>query len=609
MINAHSIPANDSLVLYKHYPARVTSVSDKIDIVLPDGDRKRVRLKDITLLHPGPLRSLADLTPCVGDIEEAWQLLDGEATTLRELADLLYGSDTPATAWAAWQVVMAGVYFDGTPAAIRPRPAELIAREQTERAAKLRAEQDWQAFLARLKAAELLPEDAPRLQEVERLAYQQAPSSRLLQLLELPESPASAHRFLIQVKHWSTQHNPYPQRYGVALENPALTVPPLPNETRLDLTHLSAFAIDDEGNQDPDDAISLDGERLWVHVVDVAALVAPSSELELEARARGANLYLPERVINMLPAAITERLGLGLLDTSPALSFGMHCTADGELTDLIIQPSWVRVTRLSYAAAELRLTESPFAELTAITQRFRARRLAANATTLEFPEVTVRVRDGAVQIRPLPRLASRALVAEAMLMAGTAAAQFCHAQQLPIPFALQPPPERVEQPTTLAAMFAYRRQFKPSRTSTEPGAHAGLGLPLYSRVTSPLRRYGDLLVHQQLRAAVRGEVPLTAADISARMAQADTAAAATRRAERQSNWHWKLVYLQEHTPTWRGEAVVVEQEERRTVALIPALALEVRLRARRELALDQVVQVAVAEVDVPELECRFQVRE
>ncbi len=60
--------------------------------------------------------------------------------------------------------------------------------------------------------------------------------------------------------------NPYPRRMDLPAESPLLDLPELPAEERRDLTHLAAFAIDDEGNRDPDDAISLDGERLWVHV-------------------------------------------------------------------------------------------------------------------------------------------------------------------------------------------------------------------------------------------------------------------------------------------------------------------------------------------------------
>ena len=65
----------------------------------------------------------------------------------------------------------------------------------------------------------------------------------------------------------------------------------------MDLTHLPAFAIDDEGSQDPDDAVFAEkvegGFRLFVHVADVAALVPPKSPLDEEALRRGANLYLP----------------------------------------------------------------------------------------------------------------------------------------------------------------------------------------------------------------------------------------------------------------------------------------------------------------------------
>jgi hypothetical protein len=102
----------------------------------------------------------------------------------------------------------------------------------------------------------------------------------------------------------------------------------LPEEERLDLTHLPALAIDDKGNQEPDDALSLEGDRLWVHVADVAALVPPESAADLEARARGATLYLPEGAVPMLPWAAIGRLGLGLSEISPALSFGLDLDAE-----------------------------------------------------------------------------------------------------------------------------------------------------------------------------------------------------------------------------------------------------------------------------------------
>jgi exoribonuclease-2 len=155
-------------------------------------------------------------------------------------------------------------------------------------------------------------------------------------------------------------------------------------------------------------------------------------------------------------------------------------------------------------------------------------------------------------------------------------------------------------------MYAYRRQFKPSRTSIEPGPHYGLGLDAYARATSPLRRYADLLVHQQIRAALRGEAPMTAEQVSARAGEADQGGIAVRRAERQSNQHWKLVYLLRNK-AWQGEGVVVELGERKDTVIIPELALETKLRAKADLSLDQRLRLGIAEVDLYDLDARFRV--
>ena len=595
-----------SLVLYKNRPARVVGVSDKIDIDLGEGKAKRVRDKDVVPLHPGPVNSLNELTPCLGDIREAWELAAGERLSLEDLAGLAYGDYTPATAWATWQAVADGVYFEGEPAALAARSAEQVAATVAEREAKERAERDWRDFLERVERGAVTADDRSRLAEVERVALGKNAASRVMQALGRQETPENAHRLLISSGYWDRFHNPWPARSDAPLRCADLPVPELVDEERLDLTHLAAYAIDDEGNQDPDDALSLDGDWLWVHVADVAALVEADGALDREARARGANLYLPEGVVHMLPPPLTHRLGLGLEAVSPALSFGLRLDDTGELVEYRIAPSWVRVERVSYEAADGRLGEAPFAAMVELTARYRARRVARGATGLQLPEVSIKVVDGRVVIRPLPRLDSRDLVTDAMLMAGEAAASWAVANGVAMPFATQAPPDEIRTPGDLAGMYAYRRLFKPSQTRGAPDPHAGLGIPAYVRATSPLRRYHDLLAHQQIRAALRGGSPLPAEALAERYGVADLGAAAVRRAERLSNQHWKLVYLQQNAG-WEGEGVVVDLEERKAALIIPELAFETRVKLQGGMAPNQRLRLKVREIDLVDAAAYFRV--
>src|SRR5512136_93813 len=119
-----TIPHQDSLVLYKSRPARVQQAGEKLILELEDGSTISVRPKDVVLLHGGPLHRLGDLRRPTGDVQTAWELLAGGKTTLRELAELAYGSFTPATAWAAWELATEGLYFRGTPERITACTAE-----------------------------------------------------------------------------------------------------------------------------------------------------------------------------------------------------------------------------------------------------------------------------------------------------------------------------------------------------------------------------------------------------------------------------------------------------------------------------------------------------
>ena len=596
----------DSLVLFKNRPARVLQAGDSLEIELENGKTLKVRPKDVALLHPGPLPALADLRAEDGEVETAWELLAGGNPTLAELAELVYGAYTPPTAWLAWQLVAEGLYFGGTVAEITAHTAAEVARKRAAREAKAAAERAWSDFMERLRTGKLLAEDRRHLGEVEALALGKRTSSRALRELGRTQSPERAHALLCELGHWDVTVNPYPQRLEVDTRVPQATLPDLPDETRRDLTHLDAFAIDDEGSQDPDDALSWHDNRLWVHVADMAALAPPDSDVDLEARARGCNLYLPEGTIPMLPPAATHTLGLGLQEISPALSFGLEVNADGGVVKTEIVPSWVRVTRLTYGDVEARLEESPFKELMRLAELSQARRRAQDAVFIELPELKTQVENGRVSLQPLAPLKSRDLVAEAMLRAGEAAAQFALARNIPLPFTTQAVPEAPQAVEGLAGMFALRRTLKRSVQTGEPAPHAGLGLAAYARATSPLRRYLDLVVHQQLRAYLRGDPLLDSQQILARVGAAETVTYNRVQAERLSRRHWTLVYLLAHSD-WRGDGVVVEKRGARTTVLIPDLGLEPTLTLRDNPELNTVLPLALTGVSLPELEAHFQV--
>ncbi len=604
-------PRKDALVLYKSAPAKITNISDKIEIQLPNGKSKRVREKDILTLHPGPLRTLSELEPPLdGEIDEAWELLGDESLPLDELSELIFGESTPHTHWCSWQLITENLYFHGTPGAIQGHPETHIDEVKRIRSEKQEAEQKKAAFLQRLQSNTLLAEDHAELSDVEMVALGRSEVSRILRDLNREQRPENAHHLLLECSYWPPNYNPYPARMGVETAPAEGAVPDLPDEQRVDLTHLNAWAIDDEGNRDPDDAISFDGKRIWVHVADVAALIPPDSPLDQQARTRGANLYLPEGTLTMLPEKATEVLGLGLQERSPALSFSFTLSAEAEIEQIEIVTSWIKVQRTTYTVVDQQIEEAPFAPLYEFALRYQQRRLQQGAIRLELPEVKIRVENEAVKITPLPKLRSRNLVTEFMLMAGEAAALFSQQHDIPFPYSTQPPPEPDDKgnpyppPETPAEMYAFRRRFQRSQLKTTPDRHAGLGMVQYSQVTSPLRRYLDLVAHQQLRAWLRQQPLLDSETVTERIGAAEAIIGNIRRAERLSNRHWTMVWLQEQE-TWNTNGILVDLMKQRGTFLIPELALECRARLKKGMPLNESVPLKLSEVDLPELTAYF----
>ncbi|HWP69432.1 MAG TPA: RNB domain-containing ribonuclease, partial [Rectinemataceae bacterium] len=402
-----------SLVVYKNQPARVASCADgKITIELESGETKKVREKDVSLLHPG--HSLRMPSPRDGgDFDTAHAMLvaglEGRKpvpTSWKELSELVFGDFSQESAMACVIFAAKGILFriaEGEPFALSEEELDHISRKSEE---KLFEAERKASFIAALRAA-LKQKESGNLRETrEYTRYISDLESFALGVGErcpiaaeagIAETREAVHQALLDSCLWDEAMNPWPSRAGCALSPvklgfPSSELPPFA-VGREDLTRIVAYAIDNAWSNDPDDAIAIDGDFLWVHVADPAAFVAPDSPVDAEALSRGATLYLPEKTIPMLPAEAVGRLGLGLSDTSPALSFGMRLSEDGSIAETRIVASRVRVSRLSYEAADemLKNGHADLVRLEEFAELRHKRRLANEAVDIDFPEVSIKV--------------------------------------------------------------------------------------------------------------------------------------------------------------------------------------------------------------------------
>jgi len=581
---------NNSLVIYKGKPAIVRECGEKFLIALPAGGEVRVREKDIEFLHPGPVKDFASLerslpAGAAGEavLREIWELVaeENRVFTLDELAELADGGLTPGNALLVCNALLSGLYFSGTKEEIRVKSRVEIEDEEKKRRQKEAEEQERQAFLIRLKERKVvLPDDARYLQDVEALALGKSEKSRTMHSIGLKEEPAAAHRLLLELKLWDEFVNPYPARLGVPVSSPGTVVDAPPeDEERADLTHLDAYAIDDEDSTDPDDAVSFEtadggegaGGILYIHVADPAASVFPGSPSDIEARVRGATLYSPECTARMLPEKALDFYALGLTERSKALTFKLRLAENGDIEDVEIFRSLVRVRRLSYREADSAEELRPLEKL---AERNLLRRLKYGATVIDLPQVYIKVRDREITITPSREYKSNRTVRECMLLAGEGAAKWALERHIPFPFISQEtqnPPADLE--TGYAGAFQLRKTMRSRVLSTKPGLHQGLGLDIYTQVTSPLRRYIDLLAHQQIRAFLRGEKLISADEMIARLACADRATVTVTKAERASRLHWTAAYLS-GKEGMETEGIILEKRGIHITVLIPSLGME-----------------------------------
>lgn len=607
---------NNSLVLYKNKAAVVTEIAnDKYTIRTCSGDKKSVRLKDIAFLHSGPCSNIpaAAALPGKDTLIECVELMGSDSMSFADFTELVFNSYTPGNALAAAELLAQDIYFSGSvDSDITAHTAEHINNILQKEMQKQAAADARTALLERIRTGSVTPEDGNALREIENVAYGETTSSKLMHELSIEATPEKAQTLLLKLKVWNDfDNNPHLRRFefNPAPEYPAL--PTLPEEERLDLTHLASYAIDDADSNDPDDAIAYDAENglIWVHIADPAAVVPFGSELEQFTCERGATSYLPEKITHMLPEGTVDIFGLGLTETSPALSFGIKINAQGEAELEKLCLSKVKVQRYNYIQAEELMHQLEFMPLVEAIERFRQYRTGNNAVMIRLPEVKIKVdiAQRSIAIKELDRSPARELVANAMMAAGNAAAKFAVKNDFPLAFAVQSDPDMTERPETLPGMYELRKSCRVSTLSTLPGKHAGLGLEPYARVTSPLRRYEDLLNHIQLRKYLANAEPLTMSVMDERLAISEPSAVLCSKLERQCREYWTLVYLKNQPENWRGEALYIAKPDERSVWLLPELAYEFKNRYNARIPLGESVKVECIASDPATLSAQFRI--
>ena len=450
-----------------------------------------------------------------------------------------------------------------------------------------------------------------------------------------PRAPAAAAALLSAAGRWRVHENVAARRHRIPLSfDPALSAAAEwlaeaaasadAGAVREDLTRLRSFTIDSADTTEYDDALSVEvlsasRTRVWAHIADPTRLIRPGDALDAEAQRRGSTVYFPTGAVPMFPFVLAagpmSLRAAAQHGPTAALSFAADLDEEGRVVDAFVVPSRIAVTyRLTYDEADellsLGLDEEPELALLARAAASRhAWRSARGAVTIDLPEASLRVRgaagtvaaagadaDATVDIMcDMPRApgtGARSLVSEVMILAGEIAASLGAAAKLPLPYrgqlapALPSDDELALLPPGPCRAAAVRSCMTPSTCSLVPATHASLGLDAYVQVTSPIRRYVDVLAHYQLKAHLAGAPPpLCERQMSAALEAAAAAAAVGQRAARESERYWTAVYFasQPAGTLYFGTVLRVLRDDLGLVSvLLDGLGLEMAVKVTRD---------------------------
>jgi len=533
------------------------------------------------------------------DLEELWTLLldeGGGPYDLEALCDWAFPNGSAAAQDAVfWALYEDRLYFKRDKVQrYTPNSSVSVDERKLKLASELAAAAEMSAMVHWLRSPDV-PADASAQKAIELLKElvlyenEAANVNRARELIRTawPKNASSDVRlawdFLVRQGTWDEHENlavlrskmPTEFSADVLADAEKLSVAEWETGDRADYRHWKTIAVDDERTTEVDDALAIqvadNGERtVGVFIADASQWIPSGCSVDKTAYERVTTVYLPRGKVPMLPPCLgQDRASLAVGEDRLVLAFLFTLSEDGTVIDFRIEEAVIRLSaRLTYETVEAIMSgqdhehDTDVRELSRLADIFRIYRKEQGALILDRFETTVNVDEGsnvAVQQYWTGGVSHR-LVSEWMIVTCAHAAKWCREHQVPALYRGQDAPDgrmRIpeDRPLLPYELQQALRMIRGAFMTCEPTAHFGLGLACYSQVSSPLRRYPDLLMHRQIRHVLRRGQPLfTESDFQKMIESMDTTARSAGRVERASRRYWLLKSMESR----RGESMEVE---------------------------------------------------